>query len=193
MDNTQLPEKLPPQSIEAEKSLLGCLMLDKDAILKVVDFLKPRDLYKRTHQEIYTVMIDLFERREPIDILSVSNRLKEKNLLEEIGGSSFLTELINSVPTASHVSNYARIVQRKRILRDLIDASHEIGALGYNESEDVDILLDKAEKRIFSIAQKSLTQHFVPVKATLEEAFERIDNLSKNKGLPGVFQPVLLI
>ncbi|MBZ9578479.1 replicative DNA helicase [Patescibacteria group bacterium] len=183
-NNSQLPEKLPPQSIEAERSLLGCLMLDKDAILKVVDFFKPKDLYKRIHQEIYTVMIDLFERKEPIDFLSVSNRLKEKNLLEEIGGASFLTELINSVPTASHVSNYARIVQRKRILRDLIDASHEIGALGYNESEDVDILLDKAEKRIFGIAQKSLTQNFVPVKATLEEAFERIDNLSKRKGLP---------
>ncbi|MBZ9569625.1 replicative DNA helicase [Patescibacteria group bacterium] len=183
-NNSQLPEKLPPQSIEGEKSLLGCFMLDKNAILKVADFLQSRDFYKKIHQEIYTTMIDLFERREPIDLLSVSSRLKEKNLLEEIGGNSYLTELINSVPTASHVANYARIVQRKRILRDLIDASHEIGALGYNESEDVDVLLDKAEKRIFSIAQKSLTQNFVPVKATLEEAFERIDNLSKHKGLP---------
>lgn len=180
----ELPEKLPPQSIEAEKSLLGCLMLDKDAILKVADFLKPEDFYKKIHQEIYEAVLELFERGEPIDFLAVSNRLREKNLLEQIGGASYLTELINSVPTASHVSNYAEIVRRKRILRDLIDASHDIAALGFEESEDIDIVLDKAEQRIFSIAQKGFTQKFTPVKATLEEAFERIDKLSKRKGLP---------
>jgi len=180
----ELPDKLPPQSIEAERSLLGCLMLDKNAILKVVDFLGPKDFYKEAHQEIYQVIQDLFEKREPIDLLSVSTRLKEKNKLEEMGGNAFLTELINSVPTASHVLNYAKIVQRKRILRDMIQASYEIGQMGYDETEDVDILLDQAEKRIFSIAQKSLTQNFVPIKAELEEAFERIDNLSKHKGIP---------
>jgi len=180
----ELPDKLPPQSIEAERSLLGCLMLDKNAILKVVDFLGPKDFYKEAHQEIYQVIQDLFEKREPIDLLSVSTRLKEKNKLEEMGGNASLTELINSVPTASHVLNYAKIVQRKRILRDMIQASYEIGQMGYDETEDVDILLDQAEKRIFSIAQKSLTQNFVPIKAELEEAFERIDNLSKHKGIP---------
>jgi len=187
----ELPGKLPPQSIEAEKSLLGCLMLDKEAIFRVYDFLKPDDFYKKNHQEIYTVMAELFERGEPIDFLSVSNRLKDKNLLEEIGGISFLTELINSVPTASHIANYAKIVQKKRILRDLISASQDIAAFGYNESEDIDILLDQAEKRIFSIAQKGLTQEFVLVKDTLEEAFERIDKLSKReaglRGLPSGF------
>lgn len=177
-----LPEKLPPQSIEAEQSLLGCLMLDKQAIVKVADFLEPRDFYKRTHQEIYQAMLDIFEKGEPIDLLSISTRLKEKNLLEEIGGNSYLTDLINSVPTASHVLSYAKIVQRKRILRDLIEASQEIGLLGYNETEDIDILLDQAEKRIFSIAQRGLTQNFLPVKVMLEDAFERIDNLSKHRG-----------
>jgi len=181
---SELPEKLPPQSIEAEKSLLGCLLLDKNAIIRVADFLQPRDFYKKIHQQIYQATIELFEKGEPIDLLSASTRLKEKNLLEEIGGASYLTELINSVPTASNVLNYAKIVQRKRILRDLIEASQEIGAMGYDESEDVDILLDNAEKRIFSIAQKSLTQNFLPVKATLEEAFERIDRLSKHQGAP---------
>jgi len=187
----ELPEKLPPQSIEAEQSLLGCLMLDKNAIIKVADFLKPPDFYRGIHQEIYQVCQELFGKGEPIDLLSVSNRLKEKGLLEEIGGLSYLTELINSVPTASHVLNYAKIVQRKRILRDLIAASQEIGNLGYNETEDTDVLLDEAEKRIFSIAQKSLTQDFIPVKSTLEEAFERIDRLSKKeaglRGLPTGF------
>lgn len=182
MANNELSDKLPPQNIEAEKSLLGCLMIDPEAIIKVVDFLIPRDFYKRNHQSIYGVMKGLFEKREPIDVLSVSSKLKEKNQFEEIGGASYLTGLVNSVPTASHVLNYAKIVQEKRILRDLIEASHQIGALAYQESEDVDSLLDNAEKTIFSIAQKSLTQTFMQVKETLEETFKRIDELSKHKG-----------
>ena len=185
--NFGLPEKLPPQSIEAEKSLLGCLMLDKNTIIRVADFLLPKDFYKKNHQEIYGAVLDIFGKGEPIDLLSVSTRLKEKNLLEDIGGNGYLTEVINSVPTASHALSYAKIIHRKRILRDLIEAGQEIEFLGYNESEDVDALLDKAEKRIFSIAQKGLTQNFVPVKAMLEDAFERIDKLSKHKaGLRGL-------
>ena len=183
----ELPNKLPPQNIEAESSVLGSLMLDKNAIVKVVDFLTPRDFYKGSHQKIYQVMVELFEKREPIDSLSVSAKLKEKKQFEEIGGSAYLAGLINSVPTASHILSYAKIIQRKRILRDLIDASHEIGIMGYNEAEDVDQLLDRAEKRIFSIAQGSLSQNFVPVKSTLEEAFKRIDNLSKHQtGIRGL-------
>jgi len=181
--NNQIPaQKLPPQNIEAEKSLLGCLIIDKNAITKVVDYLGPRDFYKKPHQQIYEAICDLFERGEEVDLLAVSNRLKEKGILEEIGGNSYLTELANSVPNALHVLNYAKIVQRKRILRDLIEASYEIAQLGYNESEDIDVLLDKAEKRIFSIAQKSLTQRFVSLKEELEDAFERIDRISKHKG-----------
>ena len=176
------PEKLPPQNIEAEKSLLGCLMLDKNAIIKVGDFLQPKDFYRQNHQQIYQVILELFEKDEPVDLLAVSSRLKEKNLLEEVGGNSYLTEIINTVPTATHILNYAKIVQRKRILRDLIEASQEINTLGYNEQEDIDVLLDRAEQRIFSIAQKSLTQRFFPIKEGLEEAFERIDKLSKHEG-----------
>lgn len=182
--NFELPEKLPPQNIEAERSVLGSLMLDKSAILKVVDFLTPQDFYKGNHQDIYQSMVELFERREPIDLLSLGSRLKEKENLEEIGGNSYLTELINSVPTASNILSYAKLVQKKRILRDLISVSHEIGLMGYNEDEDVEILMDRAENRIFSIAQKSLSQDFIPVKAALEDAFERIDKLSHQKGTP---------
>ncbi len=174
--------KLPPQDIEAEKSLLGSLMLDKNAIIKVADYLQSKDLYKQSHQQIFQAILDLFEKGEPVDLLAVSTRLKEKKLLEEIGGNSYLTELINTVPTATHISNYAKIVQRKRILRDLISSSQEINTMGYDEQEDIDILLDRAEQRIFSIAQKSLTQRFIPIKDGLESAFERIDNLSKHKG-----------
>lgn len=175
-------EKLPPQAVEAEKSLLGCLLLDKNTIIKVADFLRPSDFYKKTHQEIYDALVDIFAEGEPIDLLSVSNRLKDKGLLEEIGGNGYLTELINSVPTASHALSYARIVQRKRVLRDLIDASHDLSQMGYSESEDINVLLDRAEKRIFSIAQKGLTQTFSPVKDSLSEAWERIDALSQHKG-----------
>lgn len=180
-------EKLPPQSVEAEKSLLGCLMIDKAAIVKVADFLTTKDFYKKIHQEIYEAAVDIFAKGEPIDLLSVSTRLKEKNLLEEIGGNSYLTELINLVPTASHVLSYAKIIQRKRILRDLIEASHDLSLMGYNESEDINVLLDRAEKRIFSIAQKGLTQAFLAVKDGLNEAWERLDKLSQHqKGLRGM-------
>ncbi len=182
-----LPDRLPPQNVEAEMSLLGSLMLDRDAFTKVGDFLEPRDFYKEQHQRIYEAVVDVFERRESIDVLSVTARLKEKSQLDGIGGSGYLTQLINTVPTASHVLSYAKQVQKKRILRDLISASSEIGVLGYNESEDPEVLVDQAESRIFAIAQHALAQNFIRVKEILGEAFERIDRLSKNeKGTRGV-------
>ena len=181
-NNQTASEKLPPQSLDSEKSVLGSLMLDKNAISKVADFLLPQDFYKRMHREIYIVMLELFEKGEPIDFLSISNRLKEKNLLEEVGGNSYLTELVNFVPTAGHVANYAKTVQKKRVLRELIEGGQEINMLGYNEKDDVDALVDQAEQKIFSIAQRNLTQNFVPIKSTLAEAFERIDRLSKSGG-----------
>ncbi|HNY35805.1 MAG TPA: replicative DNA helicase [Candidatus Pacearchaeota archaeon] len=179
-ENTNI--KLPPQDIEAEKSLLGSLMLDKEAITKVADILHSEDFYKRNNQYIYQVIEDLFTRGEPIDLISVSSRLKEKNQLENIGGTAYLTELINTVPTASHVMTYAKIVQKKRILRDLITAGTEISLMGYEEENESDDLLDSAERRIFSITQKNLTQSFLPIKPFLEEAFERIERISKQKG-----------
>ena len=183
-EKSKLEGKLPPQALDAEQSLLGALMLEKSAIYKIADLLIVRDFYKKNHQEIYKAMIELFEKEEPIDVLTVSNRLKEKNLIENIGGTSYLTELVNSVATASNILDYAKIVQRKRILRDLIEASYDIGAMSYDEEQDTEILLDKVEKRIFSIAQQSLSQDFIAVKSSLEEAFDRIDKLSKQKGAP---------
>lgn len=183
--------RVPPQALEAEMSLLGALMLDKDAIIKVGDLLEARDFYRRTHQTIYLAMQELFEKGDPIDLLSIASRLKEKNQLEDIGGNTYLTELINGVPTASHVLSYAKIVQKKRILRDLISVSQDIGVMGYNEAEDPQVLLDQAESNIFSIAQRSLTQNFTRVRDDLEGAFERIDRLSKHgagtRGVPTGF------
>ena len=178
----QLPDKLPPQNNDAEQSLLGSLMLDKDAIVKVVDFIKAEDFYKSSHQDIYQVMSDLYEKSEPIDILSVSAKLKERNKLDDIGGSAYLTSLINTVPTATHVYNYAKIVRQKKILRELISASEEIGLSAFDETEEVDMLLDKAEKTVFGIGQRSLTQQFLPIKDILSDTFERLDELSKYAG-----------
>ena len=190
-ETNPLPERLPPQDIEAERLLLGSCMIDNNAIVKVADFLQPRDFYKESHQKIWSVMQELFEKGEPVDLLSVSSRLKELGYLESVGGNAYLSELINAVPTAFHVLTYAKIIQKKRILRDLIEASYEIGLLGYREDEDPEILLDEAEKKIFSIAQKSFNQNFVPVKELLGEAFERIDTLSRRentlRGLPTGF------
>lgn len=181
-NKNEMPEKLPPQNAEAEQCLLGCLMLDKDAIVKVVDSIKAEDFYKTSHQEIFQAISDLYERSEPCDMLSLSARLKEKNKFEEIGGMAYLASLINIVPTATHVLNYGKIVRQKKILRDLISASHEIGLSAFDEAEDVNVLLDKAEKTVFNIGQRSLTQSFIPVKDILSDTFERIDELSKHHG-----------
>lgn len=173
---------MPPQNVEAEQSVLGSLMLDKDAIMKVADFLRAKDFYRGTHQAMYRAMLELFERQEPIDILNLKNRLSETGNLEAVGGQAYLAELVNSVPTASNILYYAKIVQRKRILRDLIAASYDIAQLGYKEHEDVDVVLDEAERRIFSISEGSLSQNFVPVRSSLEDAFDRIDKLSRKEG-----------
>jgi len=192
MTDKNTENRIPPQNIEAEKSVLGSLMLDKNAIVKIADFLKPIDFYKKNHQEIYKAILELFEKGESIDLLAVSNRLKEKKLLEEIGGNSYLTELINTVPTSAHILNYAKTVHKKRILRNLIEVGQEINLMGYDEEKDVDFLLDEAEKKIFSIAQGNLTQNFTSIKDALEEAFERIDRLSKHqfntRGVPTGFK-----
>lgn len=177
-----LTDRLPPQNIEAEQSVLGALMLDKDGIIKVADILIIEDFYKGSHQKIYSAMLDLYERREPIDLLSLTSRLREKNQLEEIGSSSYLTELVNSVPTSAHIQHYARMIQRKRILRDLIGAASQISSLGYQEVDDVESLVDEAERKIFAIAQHSLPAAFTPIKMVLEEAFDRIDRLHKGDG-----------
>ncbi len=174
--------KIPPQSIEAEKALLGSLMLDKDAITKVVDFLRPEDFYKTSHSKIYQAMLNLFEKKEPIDLLTLTQKLEERKELEEIGGVSFLSEILSSVPTPAHLLHYAKIVKEKKILRDLIQASDEISNLAFNQEKDIDLILDEAEKKIFNISRRSLNQSFLPIKSELNSAFERIDKIHSQKG-----------
>ena len=172
--------RVPPHNLEAETSILGSLMLDKDAVIKVADVLKVGDFYKDDHNLIYETMLALYEDREPIDVLSLANKLEEKGQLERIGGSSYLASLVNSVPSASNVAHYAKVVQKKVLLRRLIAAAGEIVEMGYDESEDVQKLLDEAEQKVFAVSQKYIKQDFVPIKSILEIAFNRIDELHKS-------------
>jgi replicative DNA helicase len=174
--------RVPPHSVDAEQSLLGSLMLDKDAIIKVADTVKAGDFYKDAHNAVYETMLELYEHREPLDVLSVGNRLEEKNMLDSIGGSAMLASLVNAVPSAANVAHYAKLVQRKATLRRLISAGQDITELGYDESEDIQHTLDEAEQRIFKVSQKYIKQDFVPIKTVLETAWERIDELSKSDG-----------
>lgn len=174
--------RMPPQSLEAEAALLGSLLLDKEAIWRVTDVLEAKDFYKAIHRDIYEATLEVLGRREAIDVLSVANRLKEKNQLEGIGGNAYLASLVNTVPTASNAAHYAKIVHRKRIHRDLIEASHRISELGYKEEEDLESILDDAEKTIFAVAQSSLAQEFLPVRKSLESAWERIEKLHAGGG-----------
>lgn len=176
-------ESLPPQNIEAEKSTLGSLLLDKEAIHRIVDFLESGDFYHRSHQLIYAAITNLYEKRGAIDILSVSNQLEETGQLETVGGTGYLTALVNSVPTSSHVVHYGRIVQRKKILRDLIDSAHHIMDLGHREDEDIENILDQAEQKLFSISQRSSQPTFAHIGGKLiKDAFERLDRLHKGDG-----------
>lgn len=175
-------ERIPPQNLDAEQSLLGALLIDKDAIIKIADITIDEDFYKDANKTIYEAMSDLYRKREPIDFLSLCNRLEELKKLEEIGGRAYLMSLSNMVPTASNVVYYAKIVQKKASLRRLISAAGEITELGYEETEDVEAILDKAEQRLFSVSQKYMKQSFQPIKNILEDAFERIDELHRERG-----------
>jgi len=183
--------RIPPQNVEAEMSLLGSLMLDKDAVTKIADIVRPDDFYKDANRIIYDTMIELYDSREPIDVLSLSNRLEEKKELQNVGGSSYLTNLVNYVPSASNVVHYAKVVQKKALLRKLISAAGDIVELGFNESEDVEKILDESEQKLFAVSQKFIKQDFIPIKTILEDAFQRIDELHRGerdtRGVPTGF------
>ncbi|TSC73152.1 MAG: replicative DNA helicase [Parcubacteria group bacterium Gr01-1014_38] len=187
-------DHLPPHNLEAEASVLGALLLDHEAVVKIADFLRPQDFYSPSHATIYAAMVELFERRDPIDVLSVTNRLAEKKELEIVGGEAALASLAASVPTAGHVVHYARIVQKKATLRRLISAAADIHDLGFTEEEEVDRVLDDAEQKLFAVSQQHLRQTFVPVREVLADAFQRIDALHKGgaayRGIPSGLKPL---
>ncbi len=177
------PLKVPPQDLELEQSVLGALLIDKNAMLRVADMLRSDDFYSPAHEKIYSAMLDLYEKRQPIDVLSVTTKLKEHDAVKDVGGSSYLAELTNKVPTASNVDHYAKIVKEKRILRDLIETSGEISEQAFSAGKDVEELLDVIEQKILAISQRSLPKNFTAVKDELQTAYERIEKLHQGKGM----------
>ncbi|KKT46613.1 MAG: Replicative DNA helicase [Parcubacteria group bacterium GW2011_GWC2_44_17] len=173
---------IPPHNEDAETSVLGGILIDKDAILKVAGILIREDFYNDRHAIIYEAMLYLFERRDPVDIVHLANRLHETGELERVGGRGFVAELSNTVPTASNIAEYAKIVKRKSTLRKLIRAGQNILNLGFNEADDVENTLDVAEQELFSVSQEMLRKNFIPMSHILQEAFERIDELHRQDG-----------
>lgn len=178
----QIKEKLSPQNLEAEISVLGGLLIDKDAIIQVADIVNPDDFYKEAHSHIYEAMRDLYSKHDPIDILTITAKLEEKGKLELVGGRSYVASLANAVGTASNITYYANIIQRKSTLRKLIHASAKIAEFGYEEDEEIDDILDRAEQELFAVSQNYLKQSFTPVDDLLASAFDRIDELHKQSG-----------
>ena len=179
--------RIPPQSIDAEMAFLGSIMLRPEVLYDVMDAVSRESFYSEKHRVVFETMLELFAKGDPIDLLTLSSKLKEKNQLEKIGGSSYLSELVNSVPSSSNAEYYAKIIQKKRLMRQLIAASESISSLGYDESRDLEELLDSAEKAIFEVTNFSSLQKFTDVRTILGDAWERIDKLHNEKdGLRGV-------
>lgn len=172
---------VPPHDIDAERSVLGALLLDSESIVKVVEFLMPRHFYRNAHEMIYEAILNLYEKREPADLITVPDELKRLEALEKVGGVSYLTDLVNAVPTAANIEHYGRIIRDHAVRRSLITASAEISEMAYGPDE-VSSMLDNAEQVLFSVSQDKVHQDFVPVSQTLEITFERLDELSKTRG-----------
>lgn len=174
--------RIPPQNIEAEQSVLGAMLLDKEALSNVAEIISSQDFYRDDHKEIFEAIMDLYERAEPIDLITVSEQLKARGSLDGIGGLEYLTNLANAVPTTANAKHYAKIVEEKSILRRLIRVSSEIVNMSYEASEEVSYVLDKAEKNIFDVLQKRNAQGFSPIKEVLIDTFNRLEELYNNKG-----------
>ncbi|MBI4280196.1 MAG: replicative DNA helicase [Armatimonadetes bacterium] len=176
-------DRIPPQNLEAEQGVLGSMLLERDAIARVVEMVHPEDFYREAHRLIYEATIQLFERGEPVDLITITDRLHDLGQLERVGGPSYLTDLLNAVPTAANVEYYARIVVQKSMLRSLIRAGTEIASLGYEGDQDVEVLVDRAEKLVFTIARRRMAEEFVPIRDILKETFDSIDRRYKEKGI----------
>jgi replicative DNA helicase len=178
-----LLQKMPPQSVEMEQGVLGAILLENDVLVRVLEVLEDRDFYQEAHRWIFQAMIELFEENTPIDLLTVTERLRKKERLEAIGGASYLTELVEIVPTAANVWHHARIVRDKAVLRGLIRTATAIVTESYDDTEDVDTLLDRAEQAIFEISQRKSTAGFVNINTVLKGSFKHIEQLYERKEL----------
>lgn len=173
---------LPPQNIQAESSLLGSILLDADSMTKIADTIQPDDFYEKRHGIIFRSMLELYEKRQPIDVLTVTDKLESGGSIDDVGGAGYITELSNSVPSAAHVHYYGDIVSKKATLRRLISAAGEITQLGYSDDDDTDELLDKAEQLLYNVSEHKTGQGFRAISDVLNESFDRIEELNKSDG-----------
>lgn len=179
-----IPEgaRIPPQNTDAEASLLGAILIDTDAIVKIADLIQPDDFYEERNKRIYEAIVHLYEKHSPIDVLTLSDQLKGTGFLDMVGGAAYLTELTNFVPTATHVEQYAEIVAQKALRRRLIKASQDIVGYGYDEARGLQELIEEAESRLFEVSQRHVKQDITSIETILSESFDRLDELHKDKG-----------
>jgi len=183
--------KIPPHDIDAEKSVLAAILIDKDAIIKASEILKPESFYSKAHQAIFEAMLELYDKRMTIDVITLKDQLTKDKKIRTVGGVSGISQLSNLLSTAANVENYASMVKEKYVKRELIALSNEVGNLAFDESKEVNEILDSAEQRVMSISQTHARRDFLPIKQTLVESFDRLDELQKSggelRGLPTGF------
>jgi replicative DNA helicase len=177
-----IPDKLQPHNVEAEEAILGSLLIDPDAIVRVATFLNPADFFVERHGWIFEAIRDLHERREPADLVTLTDDLERRGQLTQVGGSAYLTGLINATPTSIHVEFYARIVERTAVLRRLIDAAGQIARLAYEDTEDASEVLDRAEEIIFSVAARQVDRDLRPIINVLDKYIDRVEYLRQHQG-----------
>ncbi len=174
--------RIPPHNIDAEQSVLGAMILDREAIITASEIIRGEDFYKEAHKEVFEAIIDLYNRNEPADMVTLSEELSQRQILEAIGGISYLASLSSAVPTTTNVKYYSKIVEEKAILRRLIKASSEILDKGYQAEDELNSILDLAERNIFNISQSRSQEGFTPIKEILLESFNKIEELYQKKG-----------
>ena len=175
-------DRVPPQNIEAEQAVLGAMMIDKEAISKATEILRENDFYRQDHRAVYQVIVDLFSKNQAVDMVTVTEALKREGKLEDVGGIQFITYLANAVPTAANITYHAKIVEEKSLLRQLISVSTQIAGSGYEGTEDVNSLLDNAERMILGVSERKISRDFAPIKEVVMSAVDRIDELYNKKG-----------
>jgi replicative DNA helicase len=174
--------RVPPQDLEAEKSIIGAILLDRDAVIEVAQVLRPEHFYKQAHTDIFEAILTLFERRDPIDLITLTAQLKAKGRFDDVGGAGYLSEIASSVPTAAHIRQYAQIVRSHAVKRKLITTAAKISEMAFNETVDTRTILDDTEQAVFSLSQEQLKQNFLSLKDALTESFDRLDELHKKSG-----------
>jgi replicative DNA helicase len=173
--------RIPPQNLEAEVSVLGAILQEAGALLRAMELLRPADFYKEAHRKIFAACVELFEKSEPVDLVTLANELMRRKVLEEVGGAAYLASLVDAVPTAANVAHHARIVRDKALLNALIQKGTAVVSRAFADTEDVDEVLDWAEQQIFELSQEKISRAFVPVKSILKGTFETIEKLYSRK------------